>query len=251
MSDGDDTLQFDSVVPLPLPAAAAAAAGSPGISCAACGTAIHDDYFDVSGQPVCRTCRVRLLEHAEPAKGWGTLARAGLFGLGAAVAGALLYYAVIAITNFEVGLVAIAIGYMVGWSVRRGAGGRGGRRLQVLAVALTYLAVSLAYGALALGTVLKESRQKPPAAAATAGGPAAGTTTVPGATGGTAEAGTGLVYAMGFTLALPIIIVVGSLPGGLLSGAIIAFGLLQAWRLTGVPQLHVSGPYRVGTAPGA
>ena len=150
--DRDDTLQFDSVVPPPLPAGAAAA--STGVTCAACQTAIHDDYFDVNGQTVCAACRAQLLQHSAPIKGWGTLVRAAVFGTGAAIAGALLYYAVIAITNFEIGLVAIAIGYMVGYSVRAGARGRGGLRLQVLAVALTYVAVSLAYGALAIGAAL-------------------------------------------------------------------------------------------------
>src|SRR6185295_10140080 len=117
--DRDDTLQFDSVVPPPLPAGAAAAAAS-GVSCAACQTAIHDDYFDANGQTVCAACRAQLLQHVAPIKGWGTLVRAAVFGTGAAIAGALLYYAVIAVTNFEIGLVAIAIGYMVGYSVRAG-----------------------------------------------------------------------------------------------------------------------------------
>jgi hypothetical protein len=40
-------------------------------------------------------------------------------------------------------------------------------------------------------------------------------------------------------------VVIGSLPGGLLSAAIIAFGMLQAWRMTGAPQLVVTGPYRI------
>jgi hypothetical protein len=53
---------------------------------------------------------------------------AGVFGLGAGIVGAVIYYAVIAITNFEIGLVAILIGYMVGQAVRKGARGRGGLR---------------------------------------------------------------------------------------------------------------------------
>ena len=65
------------------------------------------------------------------------LAIAAIFGLGAALAGAAIYYAVIAITHFEIGLVAILIGYMVGYAVRKGAGGRGGLRFQILAALLT------------------------------------------------------------------------------------------------------------------
>ena len=86
---------------------------------------------------------------AETPRGIIPFITAGVFGLGAGVVGAGIYYAVIAIANLEIGIVAILIGYMVGYAVRKGAGGRGGRRFQVLAVALTYASVALAYTPLA------------------------------------------------------------------------------------------------------
>src|SRR5207245_7603631 len=73
-----------------------------------------------------------------------TFGRSLVFGIGATIAGAVLYYGVIAITELEIGLVAIAIGYMVGYSVRRGSRGWGGRRYHVLALLLTYYSVGLA-----------------------------------------------------------------------------------------------------------
>ena len=85
---------------------------------------------------------------------------AGLFGLVAAIAGAILYYAVIAISNFEIGIVAIAIGFMVGWAVRKGAANRGGRRFQVLALVLTYWAVGLAYTPLTFQQLAEEDKDK-------------------------------------------------------------------------------------------
>jgi hypothetical protein len=255
MSEDRDTLQFDSVVPPPLPDGAPAV--SAGISCAACRRAIHDDYFDVIGQSLCASCRARILEHAEPAKGWATLAVAAVFGAGAAIAGALLYYAVLAITNLEIGLVAIAIGYMVGWAVRKGASGRGGLRLQVLAVALTYLSVSLAYGGLAIGAAISDMQKKAastsaPANGASATGTAAADTALVADAKLDADTGPGSVSYLAFLgliLSLPVIVVFSDLPGGLLSGAIIGFGMMQAWRLTAAPQLQVSGPYRVGPSP--
>ena len=57
----------------------------------------------------------------------------------------------------------------------------------------------------------------------------------------------GLALIFGFFLALPVIVVFSSLPGGLISAAIIVFGMLQAWRMTMAPVLNVTGPYRVGT----
>jgi hypothetical protein len=184
----------------------------------------------------------------------GAFVRAGAFGVAAAIAGAALYYAVIAITKYEIGLVAIAIGYMVGYAVRAGARGRGGRRLQVLAVVLTYVSVSWAYSVLALTGSADEPGRS--AQAITKGSGAAG----PAPTSGTSrveaqpadqEVGGGaalvsLVFLLGFSLALPVIVTFGSLPGGVISAAIIVFGMQQAWRMTAAPVPEFLGPYRVG-----
>ena len=56
---------------------------------------------------------------------------------------------------------------------------------------------------------------------------------------------------MALSFALPVMMVLGSLPGGLISAAIIAFGMQQAWRMTGSPQIQISGPYTIGAAPAA
>jgi hypothetical protein len=39
------------------------------------------------------------------------------------------------------------------------------------------------------------------------------------------------------------------MPMGLISALIIFIGLRQAWRMTGRPELVISGPYKVGTGP--
>jgi hypothetical protein len=250
----DGELQFDTVTPPPLPGAAEAAAPA-GVSCTLCKTGIPDEYFDVNGQPVCRVCRVRVLNEIETPVGWGAVLRALACGLVAAIAGAILYYAVIAITDFEIGIVAIAIGYMVGYGVRFGARGRGGRRFQVMAVVLTYVAVCIAYFALAVGAAAQQpaleanaagsaqSQGSAPAAPASPSQPAANQAAEsPEA----AEEESGLAAVFAFVLILPIMVIFGSLPGGLISGAIIVFGMLQAWKMTMAPVLNVSGPYRVG-----
>jgi F0F1-type ATP synthase assembly protein I len=53
---------------------------------------------------------------------------------------------------------------------------------------------------------------------------------------------------LGFSLALPVLVVFGSLPGGLISALIIGIGMRQAWQMTGVPPLQISGPYRIAAA---
>jgi hypothetical protein len=55
-----------------------------------------------------------------------------------------------------------------------------------------------------------------------------------------------VLVAMVFSLGLPVLSVFGSMPSGLISGAIIAFGMHQAWQMTAAPHLNVSGPYRIG-----
>jgi hypothetical protein len=87
----------------------------------------------------------RLEQQATPLEGWLPVVRGGMYGLAAAMLGAAIYYSFVTVTDFELGLVAIVSGYLVGWAMRRGAGGRGGRRLQVAAVAMTYVSMAFAY----------------------------------------------------------------------------------------------------------
>jgi len=49
--------------------------------------------------------------------------------------------------------------------------------------------------------------------------------------------------------ALPVTAIVGTMPSGLISALIIFFGLRQAWRMTAVPELNITGPYKVGMGP--
>ncbi len=226
-----------------------------GVTCAACQRALDTAYFDINGLSVCEACRDVVARQAQTPRDWATLAKAAAFGVGAAIAGAALYYAVIKITNLEIGLVAIAIGYMVGYSVKRATNGRGGRRFQVLALALTYWAVGLAYLPLTLEAVLERAAAD---ARTTTAASSATTTSAPGAapvpqadTAADGDDDSGplmsVLVAMVFSLGLPVLSVFGSMPSGLISGAIIAFGMHQAWQMTAAPHLRVSGPYRIGT----
>jgi len=220
-TDGPGELQFDAVAPLTTSAsttATAAGATVHRVSCVGCQRTLDAEYFDVNGQVTCQACSEAFARHAETPRGPGVLGRAGLFGFIAALLGAALYFAVIAITRLEIGLVAIAIGYMVGYAVRRATNGRGGRRFQILALALTYWSVGLAYLSLAFPELA-----------------------------GDGSLWLGLLQLLALTLALPVMVVAGSLPGGLISAAIIAFGMRQAWVMTGAPRFEISGPYRIGS----
>jgi hypothetical protein len=207
--DEPQDLQFDRVETT----SPAETTGAPAVRCAVCGRSVDREYYNANGKVICDSCRQVVTAAAAMPRSIGTLVVAGVFGLGAAIAGAALYYAVITITHLEIGIVAILIGYMVGWAVRKGARGAGGRRFQILAVVLTYWAVGLAYTPLAFQEMPKYG---------------------------------GLFL---FSFALPVLSVFGSMPMGLISALIIFIGLRQAWRMTSRPELVISGPYKVGTGP--
>ncbi|HEU5174371.1 MAG TPA: hypothetical protein VFT96_06435 [Gemmatimonadaceae bacterium] len=255
-----DVLQFDRAVPATgadVPRASAHA-----VQCASCSAALAQQYFDAGGTPVCAACKATLEQQAAPLREWKPMLRAILFGLGASIVGAGLYYGVIAITDFEIGLIAIATGYMVGWAVRRGARGRGGRRLQIVAVALTYASVAMAYTPLALFGPGEETVEEvsadtaytvaltgaPAAEASEFADPEASEFADPVASDPTLLDAAGAIgIVLGFVLVLPLLVVFGTMPTGLISAAIIGFGMHQAWRMTGADTLVVSGPYAVGT----
>lgn len=273
-----DALQFDRAVPAT--GAHVARSSTHAVQCASCSATLSHQYFDAGGTPVCAPCKATLEQQAAPLNEWKPMLRAILFGLGASIVGAGLYYGVIAITDFEIGLIAIATGYMVGWAVRRGARGRGGRRLQVVAVALTYASVAMAYTPLALfgpgeepvgemsadtaytvtltgapdgSTPMVEAAEPPAGDMATGGDEDFGTATGEWEPADPAEsdptlfdAATAIAIVLGFVLALPLLVVFGTMPTGLISAAIIGFGMHQAWRMTAANALVISGPYAVG-----
>jgi len=207
--DEPQDLQFDRVETTSL----ADTTASPAVTCAVCGKSVDREYYHANDKAICDSCRQVVTAAAATPRSIGRFVAAGIFGLGAAIAGAAIYYGVIAIAKLEIGIVAILIGYMVGWAVRKGAGGGGGRRFQILAVVLTYWAVGLAYAPLAFQEMPNYG---------------------------------GLLL---FSFALPVLSVFGSMPMGLISALIIFIGLSQAWRMTGRPELVISGPYKVGTGP--
>src|SRR4051794_32113703 len=135
-SPAEGTLQFDR---------AEHTQEATGLSCAMCSTPLLHQYYDANGKHVCEVCRhkVDAVLAARPGAAGFFKALAG--GLGGAVLGAGVYYAVLAITNYELSIIAILVGWLVGNGVRWGTRGKGGRAYQALAVFLTYMAIVSTY----------------------------------------------------------------------------------------------------------
>jgi hypothetical protein len=231
-------LQFDRVTPAPGTDVAA------GATCQNCQSRIEAEYYEANGHVICEQCREGLEAAIAPPRGAGPTILAALFGVGAGIVGAAIYYAVIAIAHLQIGIVAILIGYMVGYAVRRGAGNRGGRRLQVLAVALTYLAVAFAYTPFVIAAAVEKSHE-PAAASATP----SETNTPTAAAQRPGISLLRLLVSIGLIAALPVIVIVSSMPSGLITAFIIFIGMRQAWRMTARPELLILGPFRVGSQP--
>ena len=249
MTSPEGELRFESVVPR-------ADGGAAATACSLCQTPFEAEYFDVGGQQICRACSEKVAYQTATPREIRTLVRAAIAGVIAALLGAALYFAVIAISGFEVGLVSIAIGYMVGYGVRLGTRGRGGRRFQVIALVLTYWAIGLAYSSLAIKAVFDKRAE---GAATSVSGPQKSgespSATPAGQSPGTDEEKApvtggqfvfGLLSLLGFTFVMPVLAIAGDMPGGLISGGIILFGMMQAWRMTAAPVVTVTGPYRIG-----
>jgi len=74
----------------------------------------------------------------------GAFSRSLLFGVGAAALGLALYAAFMIITGISLGYATLAVGWMIGTAMVKGSNGITGRRYQIVAAILTYLASTLA-----------------------------------------------------------------------------------------------------------
>ncbi|CAA9339179.1 MAG: hypothetical protein AVDCRST_MAG68-2862 [uncultured Gemmatimonadetes bacterium] len=209
MSDAinPSALQFDYAEP------AGAAAQ---LSCAACSAPLSGVYHKINDKTTCSRCRAAVESEA----GRGGFAKALAFGIGAAVAGFVVYYAIAKVTGYELSLISILVGFMVGRAVSEGSGGRGGKRYQALAMGLTYLSITATY----IPMIMAQ------------------------ATGEVAGSGTAVLLAFSevLALAMPFLMATEN-PITLL---IIGFGLYQAWQMNARRQLDISGPYNVAPAVG-
>ncbi|NRD53382.1 hypothetical protein D7Y15_11310 [Corallococcus sp. AB030] len=221
-SDDAASLQFDRAEFTEAPSAP---------KCSVCQRAIKSVYYDLNTRLLCPACR----EDVEAAMTGGSKAKrfltASVFGFGAAIAGALLYWGV-GLTGYNIGLIAIAVGWMVGTAVFKGSESRGGWVYQVLAVGLTYFAVAASLAP----DVYKELTTQPPAEVAT-DAPAEETEAVSPAVN--------VVLAGVISVAAPVLVGINS-P---LSGLIYGFALFEAWRRTKRTELNIAGPFKLAEAP--
>jgi hypothetical protein len=117
--------------------------GPSGDRCAVCQQPVTAYYYRVNGKMACASCAERL-QRELPQDSHAPFVRGLIFGIGAAILGLIFYAGFTIITGLYIGYVSLAVGWLIGKAIMLGSKGKGGRRYQISAVALTYAAVSLA-----------------------------------------------------------------------------------------------------------
>jgi hypothetical protein len=167
--------------------------------------------------------------------------RAVLFGLGGALLGLILCSAVGIASGLAGAYVSLLVGYVVGRAMMLGSHGVGGRQYQVVAVILTYVAVSLSAAPLGLLQLNRESGQDARRLTAPRTASASASETPDGSSA--SEEPLRLVSALGYLalagLISPILGLADPLHG--LAGLILLFVAIRiAWRATmGTPEKSV------------
>ncbi len=184
------------------------------VTCSVCKQAVHDAYFHINGLVACAACKEKI-----ETSGAGRVTMTGfgkslLFGVGAAIAGSVVWYAVTKITGLEIGLIAIAVGLLVGMAVRKGSRGWGGWQYQTLAMVLTYLAIVATYVPLLLkGMGAQEHAITLPL----------------------------VIYVIVFACAVPFLAGAQNFLGWI----IIGIALYEAWKINRRVPLEITGPYKI------
>jgi len=110
--------------------------------CQYCRQSIRGTYYRIRSAMSCSTCsdkiRVAVAKNKSNAYPFALVC-----GIGAACVGIILNAAFVLSTGWVVSLPALAVGWMVGMAVKKGAGGTGGRSYQITGAVLTYVAISM------------------------------------------------------------------------------------------------------------
>ena len=219
--------------------------------CALCRGEIERMYFHLNGQAICPACagsaqaRQRRPSHVAVLRGL-------VYGGGMAVLCSIGYAIFTMVTNMEVALIAIAIGFLIGRAVRTGSRGLGGRRCQALAVLLTYFAIIMGY----LPPVVKQMRETTAkvaekgaevrtASLARSAQPPAPKPSLARWLIAVGVIGIGVAFV---AIAAPVAVLTSG-ASGIISVLILLLGLQRAWRETARDARVLMGPYELEEAP--
>jgi hypothetical protein len=222
-------------------------------ACAQCATPITDRYFTLGSHTLCEACHFAF-QHAKAPGNPATrfMGAAGLGGIAAAV-GCGIWMAVTELTGYEIGLIAIVVGYIVGFAVHVGSRRVGGLAYQLLALILTYSAIVMTYVPTIAAQLNASEEFHSELAAAEAeawaedpsGGPASdaveGEAAAPPVLTPEQSEAIAWIYAIPYAFMLPFLMGFENAIGIL----IIGFALWQAFRMNARAKIDLQGPFRL------
>jgi predicted lipid-binding transport protein (Tim44 family) len=233
--------------------------------CKACKQTISGEYYRVNGIQACAAC-VDKVKAQMPKDSHSAFVRGILFGIGGAIAGLIVYSLFGIITGIVIGYVSLAVGWLVGKAIKAGSKGMGGRRYQVVAIALTYAAVSLSAIPMGIAQIVKQKKNEvktsemktvPNSGAVVVDGGDASDNASEGAkseSGGAPQkkmsAGAVIGALLFAGLASPFL-ELGDEPGGIIGLVILFVGMNIAWKLTAGTKVDIVGPFKASEAAGA
>jgi hypothetical protein len=205
------------------------APNSPPMTCAACQRSITGPYFQINGARACAECANKIKDQI-PKDSHVAFVRALVFGIAGALVGFALYVIFALVTGLVIGWVSLAVGFIVGKAMNLGSRGVGGRRYQLVAVLLTYLAVSMS----AVPIAIHQMRQQHQAQAQSSD------TAAPHREHVNLAKAIGVLALLG--IASPLLDMQNPVHG--IIGLVILFvGMRFAWRFTAGRTIRVSGPH--------
>ena len=227
----------DTQAPLDFGASGAAPAAT---ACSVCREPLVGSYFTVGPSIACERCKTQLALSLQQQPGASAYLRAVLYAIVPGALGAAVWWGVRTYAGYEIGLIAIGIGYFVGLAVMRASGNRGGIPFQLLAVALTYFWITANYVPDIVGEI---ARADEPVAAQS------GQAEVPSGEASATAGGAAIAFVLivGISLAAPFLQGAENLIGLL----IIGFGLWQAWSLNKRNDVAIAGPFDLAASPPA
>lgn len=222
--------------------------GTPGGDhCQYCHQPIGLTYYRANDAMTCPACAESM--RGELAKDThAAFMRALAFGIGAAILGLILYATFAIATGIVIGYASLAVGWIVGKAMITGSKGVGGRRYQIVAVLLTYAAVSMAAIPVMIDYARKhphelqthQQKTAPPDNDNLDAPPAQQQRT---RSASSASLGLALAQLALWGLASPFLELAGNPMGGLIGLVILFVGMRFAWRFTAAKPLQIFGPF--------
>jgi hypothetical protein len=219
--------------------------------CKSCKKEITGPYYRVNVMVACPDC-VQKLKDQMPKDSHAAFVRGILFGIGGAIIGLVVYAAFGIITGLMLGYISLAVGYIVGKAIMMGSKGIGGQRYQIVAVLLTYIAVSMAAVPIGISQILKHRDQLKHSTVQTAPESPSASSSGDPSSDSAATNPNARVQQFSVTKFIGSLLYVGlaspflelSDPFHGIIGLIILFvGIRIAWKLTESKQVDILGPF--------